>query len=169
MPNFLKRNPRNLVSCSHSQANETKLSLHNAELPSEFQRYETHAKLHEAGYDSFLTARALVRMSTKLHDHSVATGIDKAAADTHPQSVGTSIDRPPPPAKDSNITNLPSTAHTSIDNSNLFSHLSIEETESPLAEDSLRQPMMPPPESTFWASYGNKLRVNGTAEEMCKL
>ena len=27
--------------------------------------------------------------------------------------------------------------------------------------------MMPPVESSFWLRYGNKLRVNGTVEEVC--
>lgn len=30
-----------------------------------------------------------------------------------------------------------------------------------------RHKMMPPVESSFWLRYGNKLRVNGTVEEVC--
>ena len=54
-------------------------------------------------------------------------------------------------------------------NKNMFSCLSIEETETFPSENKQMKLLMPPRQSTFWSSYGNRLRVNGTIEEMCKL
>ena len=49
---------------------------------------------------------------------------------------------------------------------NTFKALSLEEPESSSPQTN-KHLMMPSFDSTFWHTYGNKLRVNGTIEEVC--
>lgn len=82
---------------------------------------------HEAGYDSFVTAKALIRLSRNLEGASEGKQIPV----------------------------------------NISLH-SIDGLEIGRQTESVSD-LMPPFGSDFWAVYGNKLRVYGTEEGVCKL
>ena len=70
-----------------------------------------------------------------------------------------------------NVTNRPSTGDGSqavitLNRKNRFQALSPHDPR-PSPQKSEKRSMMPPADSPFWSKYGNKLRVNGTIEEVC--
>lgn len=180
------------------------------EVPFEHGKYDSHSPAHEAGFDSFLTAKVFIRLSARTeaaannasaHSNGLyrtvsedggvllnqpyyprtfltragfsANGhyehgpIDSSSDDeafltsdeysTHQQHS--------PRKRDSNLRRTTSTA--GLSHANLFDLLENHGDDDPHTKT---VPMMMPHEdSSFWFQYGNKLRVNGTVEEVCIL
>ena len=101
--------------------------------------YARHASPHEAGYDSFMTARALVRMAAHLSVFR-ASAAQREGGAKPPQAAGMA---------------------TSDKQTRRGREKS---TDPPLQIPS----KMPPWTDRFWETYMNRLRVNGTVEgEVC--
>jgi len=125
------------------------LILHN-----DYGKYAKDELPHEAGYDSYLTARVAIQLATRLealgtyvNDHESADG---------------QLEHP--------LARLTLTADQSAPRMKVFVPLrhwnyraNVLYQESDLAFN------MPPAESDFWNVYGNKLRVFGTFEKMLDL
>ena len=149
-----------------------------SEIPPDHLKYTASSLIHEAGFDSFVTAKVLTRLAAKIDGQHVLPSVPdgaKSTAETAVQGNGatgsdleesigavktsedslTSTDQNPKPSIMSPINNV-----------NPFAALSLEEANSPFPSTETRL-MMPPSDSHFWSTYGNKLRVNGTLEEVC--
>lgn len=193
------------------------------------QKYSTTKPAHEAGFDSYLTAKVLIRLAAKLEaagpgatttDKSLLilsqSGQDQDSTANHSGHSDTSSEGVPLPAEMLDISSesekndklntlnpkrrlkgLPSP--TAFSHPTIFGVLADAHDEDSSGEDlidlgfeeegfkkspkingtatkrgkSNRQPpppkMMPPFQSEFWDRYRNKLRVNGTLEEVCHL
>ncbi len=107
------------------------------ELAPGFEKYASESPMHEAGFDSFLTAKVLIRLATQIGAETTDDGEDEEAFETASEDGGVPLDEGAPSQVRAP---MPST-HT----------------------------MMPHGESSFWRRYGNKLRVNGTVEEVCNI
>ncbi len=195
-------------------------------------KYTNNTPAHEAGFDSFLTAKVLIRLSAKLEaagqyvDENGTTKSDDEAYWTAPEEAGVPTDdmlepsnakfvRKPDPSDSTNQSdslaiaalnavtisesqtkpqkpkakaNRKVSLPTAFSHQNAFDLLGdIPTDENPL-HSSLRPEkssegkkakkakelkknftMMPAFDSHFWMVYGNKLRVNGTAEGICRM
>ena len=150
------------------------------EIPPEYNKYYTSTRLHEAGFDSFLTAKVLLRLATKMTGYSKtfvvdtpAADLDRHAASSEDKAEGNTADIYFDPHVDvfGNVTNRPSTGDGSqavltINRKNRFQALETHDTRASSQKNEKRS-MIPPAGSSFWSEYGNKLRVNGTLEEVC--
>lgn len=146
------------------------------EIPPEYNKYHTSTRLHEAGFDSFLTARVLTRLVSKMTGYSKTFVVDTPAADLdgHAASIEDNTEDvylDPHVDGYGNVTNRPSTGDGSqvvltLNRQNRFQALSAHD-QRPSSQKSEKRSMMPPADSPFWSEYGNKLRVNGTIEEVC--
>ena len=200
-------------------------------------RYTNTTPAHEAGFDSFLTAKVLIRLSAKLEaaghyvDESGIPTSDDEEYSTAPEEGGVALDntvasldkklfRHPDPSNSntegvslaiaaldaatlsqtqteptrkpkSKPNNRKASSQTAFSHQNAFGLLddipADDEDPLPLSlrpenttaategkkgkkkQKQKRFTMMPGFESHFWAVYGNKLRVNGTLEEVCRL
>ena len=130
-------------------------------------KYAGTARLHEAGYDSFLTARVLIRLSTRLDGREIVSPTpsnkddpEQAPVINGQPEITTGSDDP------SAVPELASLRYIGGDE-NMFANLIIEEPKNTPAENV--KFMMPAMNSEFWSTYANKLRVNGTVEEVCHI
>ena len=142
-----------------------------AEIPDGFEKYAGTPKLHEAGYDSFIAAKALIRLSANskemfVSDDSLpATGMDGHvsqgarhsgnASQAHEPDLGTL-----PPASQPDL--------QALEDENRFRHLALEESEDHLIPKQAKL-LMPSKGSRFWSKFVNNLRVNGTLEGVCNI
>lgn len=191
------------------------------------KRYIHEKPAHEAGFDSYLTAKVVICLSAKLEaagqyvDQKIDNGSEEEANKTTPGNVGSSSlttfvfpSEPQPTGKKKNpessdsafeavppstTTTMPpdpssskrkrppaslAAGRTPFSHATKFDVLGDLQSDDDLASPSLpqtrgkarasevalpRAPMMPPFDSDFWNVYGNKLRVNGTAEGICRL
>lgn len=127
------------------------LILHN-----DYGKYAKYELPHEAGYDSYLTARVVIQLSTRLE--ALGTYVD----DT--ESADGQLQRP--------LARLTLTADENMPRMKVFlplQHRSTNAKVNILYQESDLAVNMPPTESDFWRTYGNKLRVFGTFEKMLDL
>ncbi len=207
----------------------SKLPVPIIETHQDHGKYTNETPAHEAGFDSFLTAKVLVRLSAKLEaaghyvDEDGVPKSDDEAYLTAPEEGGVTLDNIVKLSDTKPIHNLDSSdssdqgvslavaaldaatisqsrtepkkpkakfnrkvsSQTTSSFKNAFDLLGdIPSDEDPLPrglrpEESSkakkekkqkeRFTMMPPFDSHFWTVYGNKLRVNGTVEGVCKM
>ena len=163
-----------------------------AEVHDDHSKYLSHGSAHEAGYDSFLTATVLIRLSSKLNaDRSTLQGgsqILSSDDDDYNEGTGGGVllrspsqrpaqeqkrpsrsDRPHGSQRKS--TTRPSRNTPLMTMTNRFEALgkpiSASPTETLQPASAMR--LMPSFDGDFWAVYGNKLRVFGTEEGICNL
>ncbi|KAL9131108.1 MAG: hypothetical protein Q9217_000870 [Psora testacea] len=244
-----QNSPRYRSSLEDIDEELSKIPSPAIELPPEYSKYASSSPMHEAGFDSFLTAKVHIRLSAKISGRyeSMSLGESKTQEPAQqslsqvqmtynpqqdkPSEVTENLvepmiqpsasqplcSRPPSvaecPLEDFSQTYqvheqmrlhsqsnpvdtdfVPSTGlesapwgtasnpepqmgatAPSLDSHNMFGCLSAEEPTTPVGELRESSPrletrlIMPPADSSFWAKYGNKLRVNGTVEEVCIL
>ncbi|KAL8806747.1 MAG: hypothetical protein Q9182_001145 [Xanthomendoza sp. 2 TL-2023] len=171
-------------------------------------KYDSAKPLHEAGYDSYMTARVFLRLAVELeasakHLEDLPTSIHQASSsppemgvliDYHDVSANLQAAAAAAAADDSSSKSSSQPSSASILPHPTFSHptkfdllgdLSCEEIETLAMGVRAREPGLKAPdvhlgrrhaprrlpawESDFWKVFGNKLRVNGTVEEVCRL
>lgn len=198
-------------------------------------KYADNTPAHEAGFDSFLTAKVLIRLSAKLEaagqyvDEDGTPNSDDEAYATAPEEAGVPTDKmlEPSYAKSVRKSNPGDSTNQSVSraiaaldavtvsesqtnpqkpkaktnrkvsSSTAFSHqnafdllgdITTDEDPLPTSLGPEKSPegkktkkakkakelkktftMMPAFDSHFWTVYGNKLRVNGTAEGICRM
>ncbi len=121
----------------------SQLPLPIIELANGHEKYALDSPMHEAGFDSFLTAKVLIRLATQV-------GADTPEEEEEEEDDGEMYVMA---SEDGGVPldgGAPSQARAS--------------TPWPPAHT-----MMPHGENRFWSQYGNKLRVNGTVEEVCNI
>ena len=143
-------------------------------------KYNTSVRLHEAGFDSFLTAKVLTRLAAKVDCYHKLyfvvlseTGLDERESAANEYGTAEDVYLDPHIDEYANVTNQPSTGDSSqviltLNRKNRFQALSLND-QRPSPPKGERRLMMPPADHPFWSVYGNKLRVNGTVEEVCTI
>ena len=142
----------------------------SVDIPPKFERYSGVPKLHEAGYDSFLAARSLIRLSAKVDgvqatEQSViaTTGADLSSTDFKAfrecQSQNLTEDQK----------HLPLNKPPESDYDRFREPTLGEPQQETAPSSSGKRVMMPSKDSDFWTHYGNSLRVNGTVEGSCRI
>jgi poly(A)-specific ribonuclease len=133
-------------------------------------RYRRAQHLHEAGYDSFLTAKNFIKQASQLPGARRTTAEPKIpeTKPTHQPMAVDVVKKPAAPLKGLSFAELQSKfAHQ-----NLFDTLP-EDTDSPDESDETSDDeeakLIPTFSSPVWKVYGNKLRVFGTSERVCAL
>ncbi|KAL8690752.1 MAG: hypothetical protein Q9218_003873 [Villophora microphyllina] len=185
-----------------SKQEQPEIELHN-----DHPKYLTGKPSHEAGYDSYLTARVLVRLASKLESSGMYTD-DKDEDESYhtppeDQSPGEAnggvlLNFGGPPAQHhsngtSSSKSRSQSTSTSASKPSAFSYPTvfdllgdISSDEDPIIDAKKRDrssstkqadpskgnayeigARLPAWESGFWNVYGNKLRVNGTIEQVC--
>ena len=208
----------------------SKLPVPVIETHPDHDKYAKTTPAHEAGFDSFLTAKVLIRLSAKLEaaghyvdENGIPEVEDEEEYETAPEDGGVTLDKiDADPAHHSDASDSGnqgfSLAVAALDAATIshaatkpekpkvkspkrkkastktwFSHqnafdlldnVSADDDGLPMSlkpgnsvlegkkakkerKKTKRFTMMPPFDSHFWTVYGNKLRVNGTAEGMC--
>jgi poly(A)-specific ribonuclease len=165
-------------------------------LPEEFRSYQNRHLLHEAGYDSYLTAQIFLKLAAKLDvsvpNHNDAThAVDPVELSTVSADSTSSDDdgggvllNPPPDAPHSAnrfqiLSELSPVKKKARQASLLDSDIEDDMTGSPplgqdgtasvLANAARGNNFVPPLTAPFWRVYANKLRVYGTMDEVCEL
>ena len=190
------------------------------ETPLEHSNYLSGSPFHEAGFDSFTTAKVLIRLSARIEEaakgnesprsedevyHSASEdgiflsdlndilakksisnedasdqrkeidhGSRNSAKREAPSEVQAALDRQATLFRELGLDDQEPQSETQRDDSphtsnNPYSLLQ----ETNFADDAgpesppVMHTMMPPGTSPFWTRFGNKLRVNGTVEEVC--
>ena len=149
------------------------------EIPSEFNKYATNSPVHEAGFDSFLTARILTRLAAKIDGQYVLTEASKSETENQqdrplndgqlkPASYLDQSIEPIPSGLDVHTPKYPDAIQTTnpLKHHNTFETLALEDSSVSYTKSEAKL-MMPSYNRPFWTVYGNKLRVNGTLEEVC--
>ena len=187
-----KNSPRYGSSLEEINKELSKLSSPSIEIPAEHDKYAFESPFHEAGFDSFLTAKALIRLSANMNGEHKTISVgeskhkeparqeftQKQDASSHWQNplsegVNNSVE-PTVEAFANYLEEHISGTVTRPDSQNIFSPLSLEDTNA-LPDEERKSPkmdtclMMPPSDSLFWTKHGNRLRVNGTVEGVCLL
>lgn len=192
-------------------------------------KYTNDTPAHEAGFDSFLTAKVLIRLSAKLEaaghyvDENGSPKSDDEAYSTAPEEADVPLDNVVEPSYANFVHNpgsndstnhsvslavaaldavtiaesetepqkLKSNFNRKVSPSTAFSHKNAFDLLGDIPTDQDFLPsgprsekgaegkkgkklkknftMMPPFNSHFWTVYGNKLRVNGTMEGICRM
>ncbi|KAI4250428.1 MAG: hypothetical protein L6R40_000026 [Gallowayella cf. fulva] len=146
-------------------------------------KYASAKPSHEAGYDSYMTARVFLRLSTKLEASGKYLEEPPSPVDDvfyTPPEMGVLIDYNDIPGQlqaidesSSGSTSRPSSG--SAVSRPMFSHATkfdllgdLSAEVDTITLEGRKQPpgRLPAWESDFWKVYGNKLRVNGTIEEV---
>lgn len=162
----------------------------STEIPDGHMKYVSMSPFHEAGFDSFLTARVLIRLSARTAAlaqngsslenfrqgscHSRNSSVSSESSDDGGVSVydttninKTSVlhedSRPGQDLSHKRLSGSPRRKKVKENGSSKRVHQAYEQIQPP-EQSSL---VMPPANSEFWKLYGNKLRVNGTKEEIC--
>ena len=142
----------------------------SSEVPAAFSKYGTNKPAHEAGYDSYLTAIALIKLSAR------TDGSNELTVD--PSSPTDNVDGSKRSNALSSVSSLEedgvpvaATSHCKDPSSRnmleILADLSLQETLETQSSKPVVHTMIPNTDSPFWLKYGNKLRVNGTQEEVC--
>ncbi|KAK4691111.1 poly(A)-specific ribonuclease, partial [Lecanoromycetidae sp. Uapishka_2] len=154
----------------------SKLPVPVIETPPDHDKYMTDSPMHEAGFDSFLTAKILIRLSARTEGEAQADlspVSDDEAYQTASEDGGVSLNGQDDSTTYGHTNGTTSEPSTISHNNpyNLLSKLSLEHGLQPektiIDKKSPKHTMMPDEDSSFWTLYGNKLRVNGTVEEVC--
>jgi poly(A)-specific ribonuclease len=141
--------------------------------------------LHEAGYDSLLTAQVFIKMSAQQHDEYINSAIGTAVDSSNP---GQDIIDKSKETDEIGITKirLAVADHTKfesladlVEEPELECHSTKSESSGELSlsaedEGAIEQriqegELIPRFGSEFWKVYGNKLRIFGTEERVCVL
>ena len=198
----------------------------NTETPLEHSNYLSGSPFHEAGFDSFTTAKVLIRLSARIEEaakgdesprsedeiyHSASEdgiflsdlndmftkkSISNEDASNQRKQTG-HAPRNHPKIETPSKAQAPSEVQAALDRqATLFRELGLDDQEPQsetrtndrphtsnnpysLLQDNnfddgagaqsppVMHTMMPPGTSPFWTRFGNKLRVNGTVEEVC--
>lgn len=199
----------------------------NTETPLEHSRYLSDSPFHEAGFDSFTTAKVLIRLSARIEGTAkgvesplseeeiyypasedgslpsdlndlltrqsisdedaldrrkqIAKVFQKRAEIETPAETQAALDRQAALFRDLGLDDQESQSEIQTNNrpptSNnpyaLLQDLSLNGNAEPRSAHGIAASipvvptMMPAGSSPFWIRYGNKLRVNGTTEEVC--
>jgi poly(A)-specific ribonuclease len=134
------------------------------EIPPEHNKYDFGSPVHEAGFDSFLTARVLIRLSTKTEAerNSSADAPDAESEASLSASEDGGVALTAEQLKRATLHPSGKAGPYTFSDSNPFAAL-----RNQGLEDVPPHTMMPHEHSPFWLQYGNKLRVNGTIEGAC--
>ena len=159
-------------------------------LPEEFRSYQNRHQLHEAGYDSYLTAQIFLKLAAKLDvgrpsaTHTVnpfelSTGsADSTSSDD--DSGGVVLEPAPHSANRFQVLSEPSPLKKKARQASLLDS-DIEDDMAgspPLGQDGAAAMLagaargndfVPALTAPFWRVYANKLRVYGTLDEVCDL
>ncbi|KAG8531494.1 uncharacterized protein KY384_003123 [Bacidia gigantensis] len=163
-----ENSPRYKSSLEEIDEELSKIASPVIEIPEDFSKYAGSPRLHEAGFDSFLTARVFIRLSSKIGGqerqvHSAETDTDTNG--TIPKEAQ-SLEK----TGDFGIDSSLKSEHLSFSNDpdmiQFYNHFRNLKVEEPASERNL---VMPLPNSEFWATFGNRLRVNGTLEDVCRI
>ena len=198
----------------------------DTEIPLEHSNYLSGSPFHEAGFDSFTTARVLIRLAARIEEaargdesprseddvyHSASEDgmflselndvltkksianedtlnqrkqIDHASRDRAkieapstsqaPSEVQAALDRQATLFRELGLddqepqseTQTYDGPHMSNNPYSLLQETNFDDDAGPQSPPAMHT-MMPPGDSPFWTRYGNKLRVNGTVEEVC--
>ncbi|KFY60298.1 hypothetical protein V496_05375 [Pseudogymnoascus sp. VKM F-4515 (FW-2607)] len=164
-------------------------------LPEEFRSYQNRHLLHEAGYDSYLTAQIFLKLAAKLdggrpNRSDVTHAVDSLRASTgstgstsSDEDGGVLLDLPLNAPRSANRFQVLSEASPvkkkARQASLLDSDIEDDMTGSPplgqdgavnmLADATCGNDFVPPLTAPFWRVYANKLRVYGTLDEVCEL
>ena len=196
------------------------------ETPLEHSNYISGSPFHEAGFDSFTTAKVLIRLSARIEEAAKGNESPRSEDDIYhsasedgiflsdlndmlamkpitnedalnqrkqighasrhsakreapsktqaPSEVQAALDRQATlfrelglddqePQSEPQTTDRP---HTSNNPNSLLQDNTFDDDAGPRSPP-VTHTMMPPGGSPFWTRYGNKLRVNGTVEEVC--
>ena len=120
-------------------------------------KYEMQASLHEAGYDSFLTAKILIRLSANLQQQQTERSSERKKSLTATSTVTstanstTALERS---ESDEGGVKLPNGKGEENEDIGSSTSATVREGKN----------MMPSLDSSFWGIYGNRIRVNGTQE-----
>ena len=192
----------------------------------EHSKYQSGSPFHEAGFDSFTTAKVLIRLSARIEaaakgdvsplseddiylsasedgslpsDHidllarksvsdedalqrrrQIAQVFQKRTANQDPTEIQAALDRQAALFKELKLDDQEPSSKTQKDGpwtSNnpytVLQNLDLDEDGKPrsakvmVSSPPVVHTMMPAGGSPFWVRYGNKLRVNGTVEEVC--
>lgn len=133
-------------------------------------RYRRAQHLHEAGYDSLLTAKNFIKQASQLPEARRMTAATPPISETKPerQPIVDTVKKPTAPSNHLSFGELQSKfAHQ-----NLFDTLpedtdSLDESDELSDDDEAK--LIPPFSSPVWKIYGNKLRIFGTSERVCAL
>ncbi|KFX94431.1 hypothetical protein O988_06301 [Pseudogymnoascus sp. VKM F-3808] len=149
-------------------------------LPEGFRSYQNRHQLHEAGYDSYLTAQIFIKLAAKIHGSLRSSKDAKHAVDPFELSTGsagsTSSDEDggvllnpvlsPVKKKVRQASLLDSDIEDDMTGSPPLGH---DGTESFIADANRKNDFVPALTEPFWWVYANKLRVYGTTDEVCDL
>ncbi|KFY87214.1 hypothetical protein V498_07252 [Pseudogymnoascus sp. VKM F-4517 (FW-2822)] len=161
----------------------------------EFRSYQNRHLLHEAGYDSYLTAQIFLKLAAKLdggrpNRSDVTHAVDSLRASTgstgstsSDEDGGVLLDLPLNAPRSANRFQVLSEASPvkkkARQASLLDSDIEDDMTGSPplgqdgavnmLADATCGNDFVPPLTAPFWRVYANKLRVYGTLDEVCEL
>lgn len=131
--------------------------------------------LHEAGFDSYMTARVAIRLASRLDTSRPQTPEPISTAESCGNKL-IPLKNNPPTAKTAlqELEELFSINPLQIKESQCESpqiRLQFEEKAQLTPETQKPKPalFMPSFDNNFWKTYGNRLRVNGTAEEVLVL
>ncbi|KAF2763420.1 CAF1-domain-containing protein [Pseudovirgaria hyperparasitica] len=136
-------------------------TLETDELFGKYSNADHGALLHEAGYDSYLTALIMVRLSTRLDVQASADNTTK-----EPEISDQTTDPKQPDVELFAVKSTKQQHKTQASSSRATLPSSAQSSAStPLTNSKC----MPPFADSFWQTYGNKLRVFGTAEGLCEV
>jgi poly(A)-specific ribonuclease len=162
-----------LQGVEYELRSETEPKVH---VPAEFDRYEHQDRLHEAGYDSMLTALIAIRLSAKmekegkyLEDQHMFAKYDFGVEHEEYTSADESSNRSPVKA----IKNTISTVASSMAKLNTTTP-TISEMDPKIEKQIKEGRFMPrwkgsPGVPGYWNMFGNTLQVNGSKEGICRL
>ena len=199
----------------------------STETPLDHSKYLSGSSFHEAGFDSFTTAKVLIRLSARIEE--AAKGAESPSSEdevyypasedgSFPSDLNDLLTRKSTSDEDAlnrrkqidrvfrkrDVKKVPGEVQAALDRqATLFRDLGLDDQEPQsetqtddrpltsnnpyalLQEDNINDDaepesvdgtapskpvvhtMMPAGDSPFWIRYGNKLRVNGTVEEVC--
>ena len=143
----------------------------STEVPTAFSKYLLNKPTHEAGYDSYLTAVALIKMSARTDPSNILRVFPSSLSNKDPKSTRSSASLSISSLEEGGVLLDPDPKLDDPSSHNVFDVLaSVSLQDTPESPSSDTQPtmrtMIPGAESSFWINHGNKLRVNGTQEEV---
>lgn len=136
-------------------------------------RYRRAQHLHEAGYDSLLTAKNFIKQASQLPEARRMTAAAPPIPKTKPAHRPTVdvTDKASGPAQSTNLSFAE--LQSKFAHRNFFDTLPGDsdgsETNEPSDDDHEAAKLIPSFSSPVWKVYGNKLRVFGTSERECAL
>lgn len=198
----------------------------STETPLDHSKYLSGSSFHEAGFDSFTTAKVLIRLSARIEE--AAKGAESPSSEDEvyyptsedgsfpsdlndlltrkstsdedalnrrkqiarvfhkrdakvPGEVQAALDRQATLFRDLGLDDQEPQFETQTDDrpltsnnpyallqeDNINEYAEPESTDGTAPSEPVVHTMMPAGDSPFWIRYGNKLRVNGTVEEVC--